>query len=258
MLDSALLSTRSCAAAGAAGCVRPLVRALMLCAGALVLALLSAPLLAQSCPAGQRLMTFPPEGYFEFWRHSTVSSNRATEEWWYSESRQKRHERLPLGNGSLDEYFDFAAQTLTLVQLTGGNIAQCDRFSVALTYVRPSVGHVVASENPPAWCFSVVSDENLGGLLPVERWNRLNGLTVAQDVFAQRLGDDLIPLWLYNRESATVFTSFMNFSTVVDDADLDPPCTPIDIETNAADALRALEVEHGLPPGTLGIGGMEQ
>ncbi|MCB1628349.1 MAG: hypothetical protein KDI48_11500 [Xanthomonadales bacterium] len=235
-----------------------LTRILLRCALCL-LALLSAhSAIAQSCPAGQRLMTFPAEGYFEFWRHSTVSGNRATEEWWYSESRQKRQERLPLANGSLREYFDFTAQTITIVQVSGSNVVQCDRFSAALTYVRPSVGAVTNTTSPPAWCFSYVGDENLGGLLPVERWNRIDGFTVTQDVFAQRVGDELIPLWLYNRESTNIFTPFMNFSAVVEDADLDPPCTPIDMEIDAAVALRALEVEHDLPPGTLGGGEVGQ
>lgn len=227
-------------------------RILLRCALCLLLLLPAHSAFAQSCPAGQRLMTFPPDGYFEFWRHSTASADRATEEWWYSESRQKRQERLPLANGSLREYFDFTAQTITIVQVSGSNVVQCDRFSVALTYVRPRVDPF--STNP--WCFGYVGDENLGGLLPVERWSRVSGVTVLQDVFAQRVGDELIPLWLFNRESATIFTSYLNFSTVVDDADLDPPCTPIDMEIDAADALRALEVEHGLPPGTLGVGEM--
>ena len=205
-------------------------------------AILALPAFAQECPTGQRRMTFPPDGYFEFWRYSTVGSNRATEEWWYSESRQKRHERLPLNGGSLDEYFDFATQQLTIVQYAGSTIIQCDRFTTPIQYQRPSVG---------PWCFQPVSEENLGGLLPVERWNRVSGIIVSQDVFAQRIGEELIPLWLYNRESSTIYTAYLNFNAEVDDADLDLPCTPVDIPGSASEALRDLETRHGLPPGTL-------
>ena len=205
-------------------------------------ALVALPAMAQECPTGQRRMNFPPDGYFEFWRHSTASSDRATEEWWYSEGRQKRHERLPLANGSLDEYFDFATQQLTIVQYSGTTIVECTRFTVTIQDERPSVG---------PWCFQFVSEENLGGLLPVERWNRISGFTVAQDVFVQRVGEELIPLWLYNRESTTIYTAYMNFSAVVDDADLDLPCTPIDFPGSPTEALSALEAKHGLPAGTL-------
>ena len=204
--------------------------------------------IAQSCPAGQRLLSFPPEGYFEYWRSTSTGLNRSTEEWWYSESRQKRHERLPFSNSFLSEYYDFTTQKLTVVEIAGSNILQCNRFSITQSYARPRVD--TFSTNP--WCFSYVSDENLGGLLPVERWNRISGITVAQDVFAQRVGDELIPLSLFNRESTTISTQYMNFNAVVQDTDLDPPCTPIDMEIDAAVALRALEVEHDLPPGTLG------
>lgn len=216
------------------------IRAWVLAALAALLAPL--PALAQECPTGQRRMTFPPEGYFEFWRNSTAGANSATEEWWFSESRQKRHERLPLNGGSFDEYFDFATQQVTIVQFSGSTIVECSRFTTPTQYQRPSVG---------PWCFQSVSSENLGGLLPVERWNRVNGFLVAQDVFAQRIGEDLIPLWLYNRESTTSHTAYMNFNAAVEDADFDLPCTPVDFPGSATEALRNLEARHGLPAGTL-------
>lgn len=187
-------------------------------------------------------MTFPPEGYVEFWRRTTTGLDRSTEEWWYSEARQLRVERLTFSNGSLREYFDFTAQTITIVQTAGSSIVDCTRYPTTTTYSRPSVG---------PWCFGYVSDENLGGLLPVERWNRVNGIAVSQDVFAQRVGDELIPLSLFNRDSITIYTAYLNFSPVIEDSDFELPCTPVIGGTSAIEALRALEIQHDLPPGTL-------
>lgn len=222
-----------------------LMHTLACCAVVAILAVLpERPASAQSCPAGQREMTFPPEGYFEFWRRTTASLNRSTEEWWYSEARQLRVERLPFANGSFSEYFDFTAQTVTIVQIAGSSIVDCTRYPTdSLTvYSRPSVG---------PGCFGYVSDENFGGLHPVERWVRVNGIAVSQDVFAQRVGDELIPLTLFNADSTTIYTAYLNFSPVVEDSDFEPPCTPVDGEISVTEALQEIEIQHDLPPGTL-------
>lgn len=210
-------------------------------------AAIAEPASAQECPAGQQPMCFPAESYFVFWRYSTASINAAREEVWHSESRQRRRERLPLGGGSLNEYFDLAAGTLTLVQYAGSTIVDCSQFEISQTPGRPCV---------TGGCYSFVEEANVGGFLPVERWWIREGATVNQDVFAQRVGDDLVPLWLYNRQSATIYTSYVDYRGDLDDADLELPCEPVVIPTAAGTALlRSLETEHGLAPG--GLGGSE-
>lgn len=219
------------------------------CLAITALALFALPAYAQSCPAGQRRMVFPPEGHFEYWRNTSTGVDRTVEEWWYSESRGKRRERLPFSNGTLDEYFDFAAQTITQVTVTGGTITQCAQFTVSQTFSRPSIG---------TGCFEHVSDENLGGLLPVERWYQRSGITVTMDVIALRLGEDLLPLQLFNRLSATIYTAYLNFTAEIEDSDFSLPCTPIPMSGSRETALRDTEIQLGLPAGTLtdpGTGG---
>ena len=213
----------------------------------LVLAALAAtlalPAFAQECPAGQRRMAFPADGHFEFWRSTSTGVDLTKEEWWYSESRQKRRERLPFAGGALTEYFDFAEQTLTVVETgPGGEIVRCDQFPTTLTFSRPSAGTA---------CYELVEGANAGGLLPVERWVERVGVLVAREVLAERVGEELIPLRLFNRQSTTIDTLYMNFRATVDDAELELPCTPTVLSGPAEDALRAAETRHGLPPGTL-------
>ncbi|MCB1590214.1 MAG: hypothetical protein KDI56_14995, partial [Xanthomonadales bacterium] len=211
-------------------------------------AMLPPPAFAGACPAGQRQMVFPAESRFEYWRYSTVSSNFARELIWSSESRQQRLERLPLFGGNLDEYFDFGAQTLTLVQYNGGTVAQCNQFAIADSFSRPSVGSA---------CFAFAGTANDGGLLPVERWVVQNGSGVDQDVIAERLGEELLPLRLFDRTSSTIHVAYMNFSSEVEDADFVLPCTPTVQSGSADEALRELEDQLDLPTGTLGNSNLE-
>lgn len=206
-------------------------------------ALFAPPAFAQECPAGQRRMTFPADGHFEFWRYISTGVDLTKEEWWYSESRQKRRERLPFAGGAMTEYFDFAEQTLTVVETgPGGEIVRCDQFAVTVTFSRPSAGTA---------CYELAEEANAGGFLPVERWVERVGVLVAHEVLAERVGEELIPLRLFNRQSITIDTLYMNFRATVDDAELELPCTPTVIPGSAENALRAAETRHGLPPGTL-------
>ena len=228
---------------------RSMAAILCRCLAITVLALFALPAFSQSCPTGQRSMVFPPEGHFEYWRHTSTGVDRTVEEWWYSESRGKRRERLPFTSGTLDEYFDFAAQTFTQVTVTGGTVTQCVQFPISQTFSRPSIG---------TGCFEHVSDENLGGLLPVERWYQRSGITVTMDVIALRLGEDLLPLQLFNRQSATIYTAYMNFSAEIEYSDFSLPCTPTLMSGSLETALRDAEIQLGLPAGTLtnpGTGG---
>ena len=225
-----------------------LLRLTCLFALPMLAAVLTPPAFAGACPAGQRQMVFPAESRFEYWRYSTVSSNFARELIWSSESRQQRLERLPLFGGNLDEYFDFGAQTLTLVQYNGGTVAQCNQFAIADSFSRPSVGSA---------CFAFAGNANEGGLLPVERWVVQNSTGVDQDVIAERLGEELLPLRLFDRTSATIHVAYMNFSSEVEDADFVLPCTPTVQPGSADEALRELEDQLDLPTGTLGKTNLE-
>lgn len=230
---------------------RPTVRsiqtrlvALAVVALAVVAVGFSAPVLAQSCPAGQAPICFPDEVHFEYWRYTVNAVRFARELVWFSTSRQRLRDQIPFGAGVLDQYFDFEAQTLTVVQANpDGTFGQCNQFADTESYETVCFGCMQPTGEDPT----------IGGIFPLEQWYIVDGSIVRRDVTAYRVGETLIPLRLVDRQSTTFLSEFMNLRTEVDDADFELPCTPIVItRAQGTDLLRDLERAEGLPPGTLG------